>query len=117
MKINKTIVSGQPGAKRWERKYGNSLLCVRYRYDEETGKKFTTVELIVEEKNWDKRKMKIPHNKKVPLRVLYGEKEIASLVKNAGGIWKREEKVWELAYKEVVSLGLEDRIVNWNKSR
>jgi hypothetical protein len=30
-------------------RYGDQLICVRYRYDEERCKRFTTVEIIVEE--------------------------------------------------------------------
>jgi hypothetical protein len=45
------------------------------------------------------------------LRVMYGEVEISRLIKNSGGRWNREIKLWELSYREVVSLGLEERIV------
>ena len=112
MRIKRTIIRGQPGAKKWEKRYGSNLLCVRYRYDEQNSKKITTVELIVEEKNWNGGKKKIPHNKIMGVRVMYGEKEIASLVKHAGGKWNRKEQVWELPYGEALSLGIEDRIVH-----
>lgn len=111
MKIKKTINRGQPGAHKWEKRYGSDLICVRYRYDELNGKKITSVELIVEEKNWRRRGKKIPHNKIIGVKVKYGEREIASIVKNAGGKWNRKEMVWELPYKEALSLGLEERII------
>ncbi|MEJ2616012.1 MAG: hypothetical protein P8Z35_13725 [Ignavibacteriaceae bacterium] len=111
MKIRRTILPGQPGAKRWKRKYGRNLICVRYRYDNKKNKKLTTVEIIVEEKVWERRINKIPLNKIMPIIVMYNEIDISKLVKNAGGRWNIKEKVWELPYGEILSLGLEDRIV------
>ena len=43
---------GQKGTKRLVEKYGDSLLCVRYRYDESRGVRLKTVEIVVEEKAW-----------------------------------------------------------------
>jgi len=111
MRIKRTIIPGQPGAKKWENKYGDNLICVRYRYDEKQNKKLTTVELVVEQKDWKREKIKIPYNKIVHIRVMYDEFGIISLVKSAGGKWNRSEKVWEISYRNVLSLGLEDRIV------
>jgi len=41
---------GQKGTKRLMEQYGDSLICVRYRFDEQRGIRYKTVELIVEEK-------------------------------------------------------------------
>lgn len=41
---------GQKGTRRLVEKYGESLLCVRYRYDAKRGVRLQTVEIIVEEK-------------------------------------------------------------------
>ena len=71
----------------------------------------TTVEIVVEEKDWKQEKNKIPYNKIVRIRVMYDEYEVISLVKHAGGKWNRSEKVWEISYREVISLGLEERMV------
>lgn len=38
---------GQPGTKRLVEQYGAKLVCVRYRYDEPSGKRYKTAELIV----------------------------------------------------------------------
>jgi len=42
---------GQKGTKRLLDIYGDSLVCVRYRYDTATRMRFKTVELIVEKSN------------------------------------------------------------------
>lgn len=111
MKIKRTILPDQPGAKAWKKIYGDNLICVRYRYDERMNKKLTTVEITVDKKDWEKRRDKIPYNKIIPIIVTYDEIEISNLVRQAGGRWNNDEKVWELPYGAVISLGLEERIV------
>ena len=107
----KTIYPGQAGSKKWMQKYGDDLLCIRYKYDAENREKIKTVELLAEKQEWRIEKRKIPHNKTVRLKVAYGEKNIGRLVRAAGGTWNREERVWELPYGEVLALDLVDRIV------
>lgn len=43
---------GQKGTKKLLEQYGDSLVCVRYRYDVEKRKQVKTVELIVSEADW-----------------------------------------------------------------
>ena len=50
MKTQTHLKPGQKGTKRLVEKYGDSLLCVRYRYDEIRGIRLKTVEIVVEEK-------------------------------------------------------------------
>ena len=111
MKIKRTILPDQPGTKYWIEKYGKDLVCVRYRYDEKLNKKITTVEIIVDEKSWQRSPGKIPANKIMFISVMYGEVKVANLIKAAGGRWNRSIRLWELAYKDIINLGLEDRIV------
>ena len=47
MEIHKILQPGQPGTKKYVRQYGESLVCVKYRYDPATKKRYKTVELIV----------------------------------------------------------------------
>ena len=44
------------------------------------------------------------------VRIEYGEIHLALLVKNAGGVWNKIERAWELPYASVIALGLEKRI-------
>ena len=111
MIIYRRIKPDQPGAKKWAKKYGKRLVCVRYRYDAVQELKTKTVEVIVEKKRW-KPKNKRPPNKIVSLRIEYGEKHLGILVKAAGGRWNKQKKLWEIPYKEVQALGLENRIVS-----
>ena len=68
--------------------------------------------LQVEEKPWYKSPRKIHQNKIVPIKINYGEVALRRLVREAGGKWNKQKKVWELVYKSVIELGLEKRIVN-----
>jgi hypothetical protein len=52
MKTHTHLKPGQNGTKRLVEKFGDSLLCVRYRYDESRGVRLKTVEIVVEEKAW-----------------------------------------------------------------
>lgn len=52
MRTRLKLKPGQNGTKKLLEKYGDVLVCVRYRYDEETQKRYKTVELIVDEGVW-----------------------------------------------------------------
>jgi hypothetical protein len=93
----KTLVPGDPGTRKWMERYGEHLICIRYKYDRNTTMKIKTVELAAEEKPC-KPKTRIPWDKTVKVRIRYGEINLASLVKHAGGKWNAQEKVWEAPY-------------------
>jgi len=52
MQIKTTLAPGENGTKQLLKKYGEQLVCVRYRYDKKHGKRYKTVELIVDEQEW-----------------------------------------------------------------
>ena len=107
-----TLPAGERGTKKLTSKYGERLLCVRYRYDMVRRKRVTTVELIEDVKFLRHSKRKPPRNKIVQITVAYGEARIGKLVREAGGKWNRNARVWELPYGEVLDLGLQERLVN-----
>ena len=107
----KTVTAGNPGTKKWIQKYGENLLCVRYKYDIMNKRKIKTVELEVENEPWEMDVNRIPANKITRLKVNFGEVRIGKLIRSAGGRWHKKNKYWELPYKDVVALGLEDRII------
>ena len=107
----KTITAGLPGTKSLMRKNGMELICVRYRYDKPNHRKIKTAEYVINSWNEKRDKGNIPFNKILHLRVEYGEEQIGRLIRSAGGNWNKEKKYWELPYREVISLGLTDRII------
>jgi hypothetical protein len=47
-----TLLPGANGTKKLVERYGERLVCVRYRYDRECGRRLKTVELIEEESEY-----------------------------------------------------------------
>ena len=74
-------------------------------------KRFKTVELLVAERDWEPLGPRVPHDQIVGLRVAFAEMAIRDRIKQAGGIWNPERRVWQLRYDRVVALGLKSRIV------
>jgi len=111
MRTIKKLKPGAKGTKKLLERYGDKLVCVRYRNDDERKRRVKTIELIIEEKSLSANAPKIPMNKMMALKVKYGEVEIGKMIRSAGGKWNRKDKVWKLPYKLVKALGLEDRII------
>jgi len=111
MKTEKILKPGQPGTKKWVEKFGEDLLCVRYRYDKINSRKLKTVEIIVNQKAHINNSSRIPQNKLIPIQVNYDETYLRKLVKSAGGKWHPIKKVWKLPYGKIIDLGLEKRIL------
>ena len=109
--IQRRLDPGAPGSKKYLEKYGDQLVCVRYKYNAEKGTKLKTVELLISEEPWQKQKRRIPMNKIVLVRVEYSEVYLRRLIKAAGGKWNKEKLLWEIPYGSVKPLGLEDRII------
>ena len=109
--IQRRLKPGQPGTKKYVKKHGANLVCVRYRYDAEKNIKSKTVEIIVEQSHWEPDGKRIPKNKIMHLRINLEENQLRELVKAAGGRWNHKKRLWELAYHEVLSLGLENRLI------
>ncbi len=107
----KTLEAGQPGSLKEVNKFGDKLICVRYKYNPETNKKIKTVELIVENKTIANSKKRIPFNKKVFVKIEYYEKKLQKIVKSAGAVWHSSKKLWKIQYGDAYNLGLENRIV------
>jgi len=69
------------------------------------------VELIVAEREWEPPPPRFAADTMVGVRVGFAEEELREQVKQAGGKWNRNRKVWEMRYDQVVALKLEARIV------
>ena len=63
---------GQKGTKALAEKYGDNLVCVRYRYDEASRIRIKTVELIVERKQLSRSAKKNTDEMIVPVQIAYG---------------------------------------------
>ena len=113
MRIRSILKPGQRGTKRLVEQYGESLLCVRYRYDEASRKRLKTIELVIEESDWSQ---KIASETIVGVQVAFREADLQQKVRQAGGKWNPARRVWELRYDRAVALGLKDRLAPENVS-
>jgi hypothetical protein len=86
-RIRLHLKPGQQGTKQLVAKYGESLVCVRYRCDPGRQRRFKTVEIIVDDRAWAPPQPRFADDQIVGLRVAYEEIEIRERVKQAGGTW------------------------------
>jgi hypothetical protein len=110
MKSRLNLKPGQKGTKKLVQKYGDSLIYVRYRYDESRGIRQTTVELVEEEAPWRRRERRHDSDL-VAVTVGFAEKELRARLKDAGGKWDPEQKVWHVTYGMIRGTKLVERIV------
>lgn len=90
-------------------------MCVRYRYDAETGRRYTTVELIVSSGAW-LPKPRLPRRRDdeiVAVRIAYQEADLRERAKRLGAVWRPVQKVWELCWLDAKRLGIADRVVDF----
>ena len=108
-----TLNPGQSGTKKLTKKYGERLICVRYRYDPQKRKRYKTVELIEETKDWKPNyNLQFKPDDWVPVKINHYEIQLRKAVKSAGGRWNSKKVYWLLPYTRVKKLNLQERIIN-----
>jgi len=113
METRLSLVPGQNGTKKLAARYGERLLRVRYRYDAKRGLRHKTVELIVESVPWTPRQRNArrgPYDM-VAVRIEFSETALRDRIKTAGGIWRHQQRLWEVDWKTVRELELQARVV------
>lgn len=116
METRLSLAPGQNGTKKLLARYGERLLRVRYRYDAKRGLRHKTVELIVESVPWAPRQRNArrePYDR-VAVRIEFSETALREQIKSAGGIWRHQQRLWEVDWKTVRELGLQTRVVAQN---
>jgi len=115
METRATLRPGDRGTRKLVERFGKRLVCVRYRYDAATRRRYTTVELTVAAAGWAPS-VRRPRANRTPdemvyVRVGFGEEGLRAKMKALGAIWRPQHKVWELPWGVVRGLGIEDRVV------
>lgn len=108
MRIRLVRRPGQHGTKDLVEQYGDSLICVRYRYDEVHKKRHKTIELIIETIDWTP---KPTAETIVGVRVARNEIDLQNALRAVGGRWSWSKGVWKVKYRHVTELGLKRRMV------
>lgn len=102
LRVIKKLTPTQPGAIKLARRYGEALLCVRYRTDREGALRFTTVELVVDQapiQPHPNRLIDIPADR-LP------DSSLRALAMSKGAVWNPHRKVWRMRYGVASGLDL-----------
>ena len=116
--VRQTLRPGDAGTRKFAARYGEKLICVRYRVDAARAVRYTTVELIVDRAPLTRRSMR-PSSSSVPdrnpmvgVRILFREEALREKAKEVGAIWRPRQKLWEMPLLTARRLGLGDRILS-----
>ena len=100
MKSYGHLKPGQKGTHRLVARFGEALVCVRYRYDELADDNLPTAEIIVD--RWPaNRRLRHRDTDLVAVAVPYTEKALRERLKAAGGRWNPEERVWRVLFRSI----------------
>jgi hypothetical protein len=102
---------GQRGTKRLLAEHGKALVCVRARYDEARRRRIKTIELVVEETDWQPPARKFKDSDLVPVQIGYAERDLIAAAKAAKGRWSPEERLRFIRYGNIRGAGLEKHII------
>ena len=105
-----TLKPGRSGTRDLVEQYGSKLVCVRYRYDDELGIRYKTVELIVDEKPWIPPTEQYQATDIVHVRVDRHEWRLSEALKLLGGRYDAISDTWRIAYAATTALRITNRI-------
>jgi hypothetical protein len=124
MRVRLVRRPGQHGTREYIEQYGDRLICVRYRYDAAAGRRYKTIEIIVDEAPWaplatpgaaiqPAEAPQRPEPRQLRPNTLVGVKgrQGDQRLRQAGGVWRWDMQLWLLTYEQATRLGLADRIV------
>ena len=119
METRLSLAPGQNGTKKLLARYGERLVCVRYRYDAARKVRHKTMELIVETIPWapNRRNPRREPEDMVSVRIEFSETALREQIKAAGAIWRPKHRLWEVDWKTVREPGLQTRVVAQNPSQ
>jgi len=106
LRVAKTYGPDQNGAKRFARRHGEQLVCVRHRLSDDGSVRHTTVELLVESTPVASRARTL-----VAIRIGPSDKNTRTLLMACGAQWVPKEKYWLLPRMVAKNLRLLKNIV------
>jgi hypothetical protein len=107
METHLTLRPGAPASRKLVEKYGERLIWVRYVYDAEGRRRLKTVELVVEAVPWEPRARRPRRHDDdvVCVRIAYDETDLRDRAKRLGAIWRKEQRLWEITFRDSKRLG------------
>ena len=106
--VVKRLSATQPGALKLARRFGDALVCVRYRHDAQGRHRYTTVELVVDEAPVEKR---TGPDALVLVNLAFDDSKRRQLVLLHGGQWDNKQRLWSMPRRTAKKLRLIARIV------
>lgn len=97
MKTHKHLKPGENGTLRLLERFGDNLLCVRYRYDAIRDVRIETAEIIVDEKP-GKGVPRIREMDIVLVQVPFTMKALRDRLKSVGAKWDPGQKLWRVQW-------------------
>ncbi len=110
VKTRLILKPGQRGTKSLTTKYGDNLVCVRYRYDAKTRQRLKTIELIIERTDWEPPVEQFSADTVVALKIEGYETELRKRAKEAGGRWNPDKRLWYVRFGNISGTALEKHI-------
>ena len=107
LRVAKTYAPDQNGAKRFAKRYGENLVCVRHRLSDDGQIRHTTVELLVESTPVASRARSL-----VAIRILPLDKATRTLLLACGAQWMTKQKYWLLPRMVAKNLRLLRHVVS-----
>lgn len=107
-RITKKLSPDQEGTKWLRKRFGSALVCVRYRRDEVAGRRYTTVELLVDEGPIEPRRTT---SADVLVFALKDEVELRRALMEHGGTWLPSRRAWKIPHRIATRLRLQHRII------
>jgi len=106
--VVKRMLPSQPGAQKLAQRYGDALVCVRYRHDPKGKLRYTTVELIVDA---SPVAFRAPPDKIVMVHIDFGNASLQRRSHALGARWDSRRCVWRMPLHLARRLRLVGKIV------
>ena len=103
--VAKTMQVDTAGAVKLTRRFGDALVCVRYRVSPDGSERITTVELEV-----DRVAIQRKANPIVSVKIYASETRLATLAKAKGARFNTKTRLWRMHQNDAYALGLKERI-------
>ena len=103
--VSKTIQADGKGAIKISRKYGDSLVCVRYHVSPDGNERITTVELELERSQIQKKL-----NPTVTVKIYASESALIGIAKMKGARYNAKTRLWRISKNDAQAMGITDRI-------
>jgi hypothetical protein len=107
-RVVKRLSATQPGALKLARRYGEALVCVRYRHDGQGLLRYTTVELVVDQAPVAARARP---DELVMVYIDFDETQRRQMARAHGARWDAKRRLWHMTRQIARKLRLVGRIV------